>query len=211
MRIADAPAFRAEIAGAVLYVEEESTHRFEESLGRTMTRRVSLSLMLTLVLAPASTAPLAAAQRLVDVRQVATDTLRDVAVATYERGRPVIYYNPTLIQRVGPELADFFLAHEYGHIAYGHAGGALAEPREDWSALRQKQELEADCYATQILAEENRPAVEAALQFFGRMGPFRFDNLHPSGSQRAAKILACLPSTPADHTGDPRNSSRVSQ
>jgi hypothetical protein len=25
------------------------------------------------------------------------------------------------------------------------------------------------------------------------MGPFRFDNLHPTGAQRAAKILACLP------------------
>jgi hypothetical protein len=158
-----------------------------------MTRRASGTLVVTLLLATASAAPLAAAQRLVDVREVASDTLHDVAVASYERGRPVIYYNPTLLQRVGPELADFFLAHEYGHIAYGHTGGALAEPRDDWSALRLKQELEADCYATQILAAENLPAVEAARQFFSRMGPFRFDNLHPSGSQRAAKILACLP------------------
>ncbi len=176
-----------------------------------MTRRTSLSLTVTALLALASTRPLAAAQRLVDVRQVATDTLHDVAVATYERGRPVIYYNPTLLQRVGPELADFFLAHEYGHIAYGHAGGALSEPRDDWSALRQKQELEADCYATQVLADENRPAVEAALQFFGRMGPFRFDNLHPSGAQRAAKILACLPGTNRNADADRREPSRVSQ
>lgn len=175
-----------------------------------MTRRVSLSLMVTALLASAGAAPLPAAQRLVDVRQVATDTLRDVAVATYERGRPVIYYNPTLLQRVGPELAAFFLAHEYGHVAYGHAGGALSEPRDNWSALRQKQELEADCYATQILADDNRPAVEAALQFFGRMGPFRFDNLHPSGGQRAAKILACLPATDREDVDD-RNPSRISQ
>jgi Zn-dependent peptidase ImmA (M78 family) len=92
--------------------------------------------MVTVLLVSASIAPLPAAQRLVDVRQIATDTLHDVAVATYERGRPVIYYNPILIQRVGPELADFFLAHEYGHIAYGHAGGALAEPRDDWGSRR---------------------------------------------------------------------------
>lgn len=175
-----------------------------------MTGRVSLSLMVTALLASAGAAPLPAAQRLVDVRQVATDTLRDVAVAAYERGRPVIYYNPTLLQRVGPELAAFFLAHEYGHVAYGHAGGALSEPRDDWSALRQKQELEADCYATQILADDNSPAVEAALQFFGRMGPFRFDNLHPSGAQRAAKILACLPATNRDGAEHP-NPSRISQ
>jgi hypothetical protein len=177
-----------------------------------MTRRASAGLVVTVLLATASAAPLAAAQRLVDVRQVASDTLHDVAVATYERGLPVIYYNPTLMQRVGPELADFFLAHEYGHIAYGHAGGALAEPRDDLSSLRQKQELEADCYATQLLAAENRSAVDAARQFFSRMGPFRFDNLHPSGSQRAAKILACLPQSDRDDdVVNPRKGGRTTQ
>ncbi len=135
----------------------------------------------------------AAAQRLVDVQPIASDTLHDVAVTAYEHGRPLIYFNPTLMQRIGPQLADFFIAHEYGHVAYGHAGGALSQPHDDLSALRQRQELEADCYATRLLAEDNRPAVEAALQFFTRMGPFRFDDLHPSGSQRAAKILSCLP------------------
>jgi hypothetical protein len=175
-----------------------------------MTRRAATGLVITVLLTTAATAPLTAAQRLVDVRQVASDTLHDVAVATYERGLPVIYYNPKLMQRIGPELADFFLAHEYGHIAYGHTGGALAEPRDELSALRQKQELDADCYATQTLAAENRPAVEAARQFFGRMGSFRFDNLHPSGSQRAAKILACLPATDRDETADLRKTARLS-
>jgi hypothetical protein len=66
-----------------------------------------------------------ALQRLIDVRQVATDTLRDVAVATFVRGRPTIYYNPLLLQGFGPRMAEFFFAHEYGHLRYGHAGGAL--------------------------------------------------------------------------------------
>jgi hypothetical protein len=134
-----------------------------------------------------------AAQRLVDVREVASDTLRDVAVATYEQGRPVIYYNPTLMQRLGPQLSDFFKAHEYGHIVHGHSGAALSLAGHDVGTLRQRQELEADCYATAALAERNGPAVSAALQFFTRLGPFRFDNLHPTGAQRAAKILACVP------------------
>jgi len=176
-----------------------------------MIRRTQLILATAAVLVGGRVAPAAAAQRLVDVRQVATDTLHDVAVATYERGRPVIYFNPTLMQRVGPELADFFLAHEYGHIAYGHAGGALAEPRDELSNLRQRQELEADCYATQLLAADNRAAVDAAVQFFSRMGQFRFDNLHPSGSQRAAKILACLPPNNGDGAADRRNPSRITQ
>jgi hypothetical protein len=136
---------------------------------------------------------LSAAQRLVDVREVATDTLRDVALVAYELGRPVIYYNPILMQRIGPQLADFFMAHEYGHVAYGHSGAALTLGGDDTGALRQRQELEADCYATETLTERNPDAVAAALQFFTRLGPFRFDNLHPTGAQRAAKILACLP------------------
>jgi hypothetical protein len=157
-----------------------------------MTRITALACLITTALATAG-GERAAAQRLVDVQPIASDTLHDVAVTAYEHGRPFIYFNPTLMQRIGPQLADFFVAHEYGHVAYGHAGGALSQPHDDLTALRQRQELEADCYATRLLAEDNRPAVEAALQFFTRMGPFRFDDLHPSGSQRAAKILSCLP------------------
>ncbi|HET7599138.1 MAG TPA: hypothetical protein VFK09_02540 [Gemmatimonadales bacterium] len=136
-----------------------------------------------------------AAQRLVDARQVSSDTLRDVAVATFERGRPIIYYNPQLMARLGPELSAFFLAHEYGHLYYGHTGAALADAGSDLGTVRQRQELAADCYATASLAEREPEAVRAALEFFNRMGPFRFDNLHPSGAQRAAKILACLPAS----------------
>jgi hypothetical protein len=158
-----------------------------------MTRTTALAFLITATLATARAGRAAAAQRLVDVQPVASDTLHDVAMTAYDRGRPIIYFNPTLMQRVGPQLADFFIAHEYGHVAYGHAGGALSQPRDDLTALRQRQELEADCYATRLLAQDNRPAVDAALQFFTRMGPFRFDDLHPSGSQRAAKILSCLP------------------
>jgi hypothetical protein len=144
---------------------------------------------------------LSAAQRLVDVREVATDTLRDVALVAYELGRPVIYYNPVLMQRIGPQLADFFIAHEYGHVAYGHSGAALTLGGDDVGSRRQRQELEADCYATATLAERNPQSVAAALQFFTRLGPFRFDNLHPTGAQRAAKILASLP--PGAHLPPP--------
>lgn len=166
-----------------------------------MRRTTALTCLIAASLLAAGGESAAAAQRLVDVQPVATDTLTDVALTVYERGRPVIYYNPSLMQRLGPALADFFMAHEYGHVAYGHGGGALSQPHDDLSSLRQRQELEADCYATRLLAQHNRAAVEAALRFFTRMGPFRFDDLHPSGSQRAAKILACLPSTDPVSTG----------
>ena len=147
-------------------------------------------------LLPAGPTGAQATQRLVDVRQIPTDTLRDVAVATFVRGRPTIYYNPVLLQGFGPRMAEFFFAHEYGHIRYGHAGGALSHDAGEVSTLRQRQELEADCYAAQVLAHHDRESVEAAIRFFKRMGPYRYDNYHPTGSQRATRILSCLPPRP---------------
>ena len=150
------------------------------------------------VLLPAGPQGAQGLQRLIDVRQIATDTLRDVAVAAFVRGRPTIYYNPVLLQGFGPRMAEFFFAHEYGHLRYGHAGGALAHEGGEVSLLRQRQELDADCYAAQVLAEPDREAVETAVRFFRRMGPYRYDAFHPTGAQRAAKILSCLPPDPVE-------------
>lgn len=141
--------------------------------------------------------PVRAQEALADVRLVASDTLRDVAVTVRESGRAIILYNPELLARFGPLLKDFFIAHEYGHVAHGHTGGALAPLDARDEDRRLKQELEADCYAAQQLGPDNRSAVEAAVRLFTRMGPFRYDKLHPTGSQRAAQILACLPPPPA--------------
>ena len=149
-------------------------------------------------LLPASPQGAQALQRLIDVRQIATDTLRDVAVAAFVQGRPTIYYNPVLLQGFGPRMAEFFFAHEYGHLRYGHAGGALTHEDGEVSSLRQRQELDADCYAARVLAEQDREAVETALRFFRRMGPYRYDAFHPTGAQRAAKILSCLPPDPEE-------------
>ena len=141
---------------------------------------------------------LRAQEPLTDVRLVATDTLHDVAVARRENGRPVIYYNPALIERVGPLLRDFFIAHEYGHVFHDHVGGALASRDSSVDQVRQRQELEADCYAAVRLARTSRASVEAAVQFFTRMGLFSHDHFHPSGSRRAANLLACLPPVQVD-------------
>ena len=159
-------------------------------------RRLGIVTVVTALLLPAGGHRAGAVQRLIDVRQIASDTLHDVALATFEQGRPVIYYNPNLLQQFGPQLTSFFFAHEYGHIRYGHTGAALTAGEGDLSAQRQRQELEADCYAARTLGELEPETISAAVRFFTRMGPFRFDAWHPSGSQRAAKILACLP--PAD-------------
>ena len=140
-------------------------------------------------------APVAAQQPLTDVRVVDATWIRDVAITRWENDRPVIYVNPRLLDRFGPVLRDFFISHEFGHVALAHdGGGALQSQPMDSSVMimRQRQELEADCYAATRLASEHREAVEAAVRLFTRMGPFRFDRLHPTGSQRAASLRACL-------------------
>lgn len=147
-------------------------------------------------------AALRAQEPLTDVRLLATDTLHDVAVTRRENGRAVIYYNPALIERVGPLLRDFFIAHEYGHVFYDHVGGALAGRDSNEAEIRQRQELEADCYAAARLARTSRASVEAAVQFFTRMGLFSHDRFHPTGSRRAANLLACLPGVQADPDRD---------
>jgi hypothetical protein len=135
-----------------------------------------------------------------DVRVVASDTLGDVALTVIERGRSTIYYNPGLMEHVGPRLARFFLAHEYGHIVGGHGGGAFSAGDPDFSLARRAQELDADCYAAQRLAASDLADVAAAIHFFSLIGGFRFDDLHPSGNERAARIAACAAIGPVQVT-----------
>ena len=74
-------------------------------------RRLGIVTVITALLLPTWAHRAGAVQRLIDVRQIATDTLRDVALATFENGRPIIYYNPVLLQQFGPRLTSFFFAH----------------------------------------------------------------------------------------------------
>src|SRR5919199_3368920 len=145
-----------------------------------------------------ATATVRAQQPLVDVRVAPSDTIRDVAVTAVERGRPTIYYNPGLLAHVGPQLGRFFLAHEFGHIASGHTGGALSAGDPRFASIRRRQGLEADCYAAERLGRGDLASAEAVVQFFARMGSFRFDDLHPTGIERATMIAACLPGPRTD-------------
>ncbi len=128
-------------------------------------------------------------------RELADRSLRDVAVAVYDPVAPVIYYNPDLLSRFSLPLQAFFLEHERAHIALRHTRSAALglEPGARFRTLQAK-ELEADCLAARRLGVPGRAAAMAAVAFFSRMGAQHFDDEHPSGSERAARILACLPS-----------------
>ena len=128
------------------------------------------------------------------VEEVASDSIGDIAVATVDVAKPVIYYNPAMVRRYGPLLTRFFLAHEYGHLEHRHTRAGIADlPDSTRNSILRAQELEADCYAAALPGDQARAATEAALRFFSRLGPFRFDAEHPTGAQRAARILMCLP------------------
>lgn len=133
-----------------------------------------------------------------EIRIVTTDTLHDVAVAVYNVKHPTIFINQLRMQQFEPQLRDFFLAHEYGHIHLQHTRSyALKGAPNGRNKAILVRELEADCWAAANLGVTNRAAVLAASRFFAEMGPFRFDREHPAGSQRAATILSCLPAPAA--------------
>ena len=128
------------------------------------------------------------------VEELPSDTIGDIAVAAVDLPQPTIYYSPVMVRRYGPLLTRFFIAHEYGHIYHRHSRMRLIEmPDAIRDSLLRVQELEADCYAAAQTDPQSRLATEAALRFFARLGPFRFDSEHPTGAQRAAQLLTCLP------------------
>ncbi len=158
-----------------------------------MTQRFPQVLFVMMVLGVGSVAG-QAHRPAVSVREVADSSLQDVAVAVADPLDPVIYYNPRLMARFGPNLSAFVLAHEYGHIRYGHRRvPARVSGRAD---LMQQYELEADCYAAHVLARVKPGAAAVAIEFFLKMGGFRYDDDHPTGDQRAGRIQECLILTP---------------
>jgi hypothetical protein len=125
---------------------------------------------------------------------VAVDTLSDIAVANYDEHGSEIYYNPEAFRRIGPRVSAFMMAHERGHIHLRHTrANALLAGRTALDSVLQGRELAADCYASETLGASDPAAVMAAARFFGRLGSVHFDAAHPTGAQRAARILACMP------------------
>jgi len=129
------------------------------------------------------------------IREIPLDTLSDVAMATYsDDDGSAIYYNPGTLAQLGTLVSAFIMAHERGHIHFKHTrANALLAGRSALDSVLQGRELAADCFAAERLGRDNRAAVVEAVRFFGRLGSVRFDSAHPSGSQRAATILSCLP------------------
>ncbi len=111
------------------------------------------------------------------VREIPVRGMSGIASVQFDRqGRQTIRYNPRVCARLGPELCEFFRAHEYGHITLNHLGRRTPVRRAEY---------EADVWAARNVSPAARAA---AVEFFGsgRGGSF----VHGSALSRAQRVAA---------------------
>ena len=116
------------------------------------------------------------------VNQRSSILLRDVAKVTLDAsGRSQITYNPNICRRLGPELCEYFHAHEMGHVNLRHLERGVPT---------RQAEAEADRYAA---AHASPAAVAAARTFFANGNGA--SSVHGTGQQRAARLSQPLTTT----------------
>ena len=101
--------------------------------------------------------------------------LPDVAKVTLDSsGQSQIDFNPAICRRLGPDLCEYFRAHEYGHVNLRHLERGVPT---------RQAEREADIWAAQNASPS---AVEAARKYFekGRGG----SRDHGSAQERAQRL-----------------------
>ncbi|MCG7855481.1 hypothetical protein MD537_00750 [Flavihumibacter sediminis] len=124
------------------------------------------------------------------IREIPISTLNDIAVASFDYQGPVIYFNPIVVQQVGPLVSSFFQAHEYGHHYLGHVTAKLFNPNNPyvqvWLSLN--AENAADSYAVQYHVQlGNKAVLQAAYNRFIYF-PNNGDATHPPSVYRAQNI-----------------------
>lgn len=113
------------------------------------------------------------------VPEIPTPGLPDIARVIMTPAGPVIQYNPFICAQVGVPVCRFFRAHEYGHVALGHALGMT---------FPQVAEMQADCWAA---LNAHPSEVQAGIMFFQSQG-MNGDAAHGTGFQRAKRIQDAL-------------------
>lgn len=127
------------------------------------------------------------------VASVPNPDIQDVAVATTTAAnRPIIYFNPTLMQKLNPKTRLFFYAHECGHHALGHLSLI------PWAGdLAITMEQAADCYGIAalfgagLIGEHGLSVIERDLTQLGKG-----DWDHLPGPVRAINLRRCLSASP---------------
>ncbi|MCW9023771.1 MAG: hypothetical protein OQK73_03735 [Gammaproteobacteria bacterium] len=117
----------------------------------------------------------------------------DIAQSTFINGMPVIMIDPYHVSKLNISVQAWMYSHECGHHYLGHI-----EKGYSWATTAQKQamELEADCYAIQVLRRLgilNNHDVNMILGVVSRLK--QNDLAHPSGIVRASQVSSCLNKT----------------
>ncbi len=113
------------------------------------------------------------------VNEISSRWSRDVAHVSLDRnGRSQIKFNPRRCRELGPDLCEFFRAHEYGHVNLRHLERGVPKAQA---------EAEADRWAA---SHASPAAVRAARNYFrsGHGG----SRIHGTAEQRAARMDARL-------------------
>lgn len=120
----------------------------------------------------------------VPVASINAPQLEDVAMANRDQlGRPIIWYNPSVLVWLQPVTRTFFYFHECAHHVLGHSIGA-GHPLMNEQA--------ADCWAIVQMVELGLlpQGVAVIQQDIARAG--RGDWTHLPGPQRAINLQRCL-------------------
>lgn len=119
----------------------------------------------------------------VPVASISNVRIPDIAMASISNGRPVIYYNPSVLAWTRHQTHLFFYAHECAHHALGHV----------LSGMSLGQEQEADCWGVVTLRRLRRLSdqdISVVQSDIARLG--RGDWAHLPGPERAIRLRACL-------------------
>jgi len=128
-----------------------------------------------------------------EVREVAVQDLKQIAVVARDAKGPIIYYSPDLCLKVGRSVCAYERVHAQMLATRGEVPRTQnpANPY-DTSWITPKEILQADCRAANELRGQGEAAAHAAIAFYRRQGDARPAPNYPTGSQRAAQIEQCL-------------------
>ena len=127
-----------------------------------------------------------------DVREVAVQDLRQIAVVSRDAKGPIIYYSPDRCVEAGRSVCAFERVHAQMLATRGEVPRQNPGNPYDIAWITPEEVLKADCRAANELRGQGEAAAHAAVAYYRRQGNARLTPNYPTGSQRAAQILECL-------------------